>query len=154
MAARRLLNHDSCENLMDLREMTEVGMMRLAIDHHSEEELQELEELLEEMERAVETEDDPVETFFKADETFHDKIAEMGKNPMADKINRVVRSLTYNMRFRTVSIMIREGRAAELIETHRQLMEAIREKDTHDLSNKVRFSYYEEELADEKGQNA
>ena len=149
-----LLNQDSFENLMELREMTEVGMMRLAIDHHSEEELQELEELLEEMERAVETEDDPVETFFKADETFHDKIAEMGKNPMADKINRVVRSLTYNMRFRTVSIMISEGRAEELIETHRQLMEAIREKDTHDLSNKVRFSYYEEELVDETGKGA
>ena len=141
-----ILNQDSFENLMELREMTEVGMMRLAIDHHSEEELQELEELLEEMERAVETEDDPVETFFKADET--------GKNPMADKINRVVRSLTYNMRFRTVSIMISEGRADELIETHRQLMEAIREKDTHDLSNKVRFSYYEEELADETGKGA
>lgn len=141
-----LLNQDSFEKLMELREMTEAGMMRLAIDHHDVEELQELEDLLEEMERAVESEDDPVGTFFAADERFHDKIAEMGKNPMADKINRVVRSLTYDVRFKTVMIMVTEGRAEELIETHRQLMEAIRDKDTHDLSNKVRFSYYEEEV--------
>lgn len=143
-----LLNQDSFENLMELREMTEVGMMRLAIDHHSEEELQELEELLEEMERAVETEDDPVETFFKADETFHDKIAEMGKNPMADKINRVVRSLTYDVRMKTCRTMIENGRAEELIDAHRLLLDAIRGKNLENLSEKVRNSYHEEAIED------
>ena len=142
-----LLNQDSFENLMELREMTEAGMMRLAIDHHNEQELQELESLLEEMERVVEGSDQTIEAFFEADEKFHDKIAEMGKNPMADKINRVVRSLTYNVRYQTLSIMITQGRAAELIGTHRELMEAIRNSDTDNLSDKVRFSYYEEELA-------
>ena len=142
-----ILNQDSFENLMELREMTEAGMMRLAIDHHNEQELQELESLLEEMERVVEGSDQTIEAFFEADEKFHDKIAEMGKNPMADKINRVVRSLTYNVRYQTVSIMITQGRAAELIGTHRELMEAIRNSDTDNLSDKVRFSYYEEELA-------
>ena len=141
-----LLNQDSFENLMELREMTEVGMMQLAIVHHSEEELEELESLLDDMEKAVNVKIDPVGTFFEADERFHDKIAEMGKNPMADKINRVVRSLTYDVRFKTVSILITTGRAEELIETHRRLMEAIRDKDTRNLSEKVRFSYYEEEL--------
>lgn len=141
-----ILNQDSFENLMELREMTEAGMMRLAINHHDEQELEELESLLREMELAVDAPEDPVGTFFNADERFHDKIAEMGKNPMADKINRVVRSLTHNLRKKTVSIMLTEGRADELIETHRQLMKAIREKDTHNLSEKVRFSYYEEEL--------
>ena len=150
-----ILNQDSFDNLMELREMTEAGMMRLAIKNHDDAELEELENRLRDMENTLSgAGEDSVKAFFEADDRFHDMIAVMGKNPMADKINRVVRSLTYNMRFRTVSIMISEGRADELIETHRQLMEAIREKDTHDLSNKVRFSYYEEELADEKGQNA
>ena len=79
-------------------------------------------------------------------EKFHDKIAEMGKNPMADKINRVVRSLTYALRLQTVSTMITTGREDELIETHRQLLEAIRKKDKHSLSSKVRGSYFEEEI--------
>ena len=97
-----ILNQDSFENLMELREMTEAGMMRLAIDHHDEEELIELEEILNEMKTAIEDPDDPVDAFFESDNRFHDKIAEMGKNPMADKINRVVRSLTYALRLQTV----------------------------------------------------
>lgn len=141
-----LLNQDSLENLMELREMTEAGMMRLAIEHHDEHELQELESLLHEIEQASEDRDDPVGAFFEADDHFHDKIAEMGKNPMADKINRVVRSLTYNMRLKTVEMFLSEGRAAELIDAHRVLMEAIRDRDTQSLSAKVRQSYHEEEV--------
>ena len=141
-----ILNQDSFENLMELREMTEAGMMRLAIDHHDEEELIELEEILNEMKTAIEDPDDPVDAFFESDNRFHDKIAEMGKNPMADKINRVVRSLTYALRLQTVSTMITTGREDELFETHRQLLEAIRKKDKHSLSSKVRGSYFEEEI--------
>ena len=141
-----ILNQDSFENLMELREMTEAGMMRLAIDHHDEEELIELGEILNEMKTAIEDPDDPVDAFFESDNRFHDKIAEMGKNPMADKINRVVRSLTYALRLQTVSTMITTGREDELIETHRQLLEAIRQKDKHSLSSKVRGSYFEEEI--------
>jgi len=37
-----ILNKDSFENLMELREMTEAGMMRLAVKNHTEEELKEL----------------------------------------------------------------------------------------------------------------
>ena len=142
-----ILNQDSFDNLMELREMTEAGMMRLAIEHHDEEELNELEELLGEMRKAIDSEDS-VNRFFDVDERFHDKIAEMGKNPMADKVNRVVRTLTYAIRFRTVSEMITGGKSEELINAHRLLIDAIREGDKHNLSEKVRRSYFEEELSD------
>ena len=141
-----ILNQDSFDNLMELREMTEAGMMRLAIEHHDEEELNELEDLLEEMKEAIASED-PVNRFFDVDDRFHDKIAEMGKNPMADKVNRVVRTLTYAIRFRTVSEMITGGKSEELINAHRLLIDAIREGDKHNLSEKVRGSYFEEELS-------
>ena len=120
--------------------------MRLAIEHHDEEELNELEDLLEEMKEAIASED-PVNRFFDVDDRFHDKIAEMGKNPMADKVNRVVRTLTYAIRFRTVSEMITGGKSEELINAHRLLTDAIREGDKHNLSEKVRGSYFEEELS-------
>ena len=141
-----ILNQDSFDNLMELREMTEAGMMKLAIDHHDEEELGELEDLLEEMKEAIAS-DDPVSRFFDVDNRFHDKIAEMGKNPMADKVNRVVRTLTYAIRFRTVSEMIDGGKTEELINAHRLLLDAIREGDKHNLGSKVRGSYFEEELS-------
>lgn len=144
------LNQDSVENLMELREMTETGMMRIAIVHHSESELRELEQILRKMEEAPKDRKDPVKAFFREDDRFHDKIAEMGKNPMADKINRIVRSLTYDLRYKTVSEMIASGRTEELIEAHRRLLEAIREGNLHNVSDKVRGSYYEEVVLEKR----
>lgn len=141
-----ILNQDSFDNLMELREMTETGMLRLAMAHHDESELRELEHLLDEMTKAVEDPEDPVGAFFEVDNRFHDKIADMGKNPMADKINRVVRSLTYAVRYDTVAAMIIGGKSEELIETHRRLFDAIRIGDEKGLSEKVRSSYFEEEI--------
>jgi len=141
-----LLNQDSFENLMELREMTEAGMMRLAIEHHEDRELDELEAILGEMKKALELKENRVDTFFEADNRFHDKIAEMGKNPMADKINKVVRSLTHAVRYQTVSAMILSGKSDKLLDTHVQLFNAIRERDDTDLSEKVRSSYFEDEL--------
>lgn len=144
------LNQDSAENLMELREMTETGMMRIAIAHHSESELRELEQILRKMEEAPKDRKDPVKAFFREDDRFHDKIAEMGKNPMADKINRIVRSLTYDLRYKTVSEMIASGRTEELIEAHRRLLEAIREGNLHNVSDKVRGTYYEEVVLEKR----
>jgi DNA-binding FadR family transcriptional regulator len=141
-----LLNQDSFENLMELREMTEAGMMRLAIEHNEDRELDELESILGEMKKALELRENRVDTFFEADNRFHDKIAEMGKNPMADKINKVVRSLTHAVRYQTVSAMILSGKSDKLLDTHVQLFNAIRERDDTDLSEKVRSSYFEDEL--------
>ena len=137
-----LLNQDSFENLMELREMTEAGMMRLAIEHHEDRELDELEAILGEMKKALELKENRVDTFFEVDNRFHDKIAEMGKNPMADKINKVVRSLTHAVRYQTVSAMILSGKSDKLLDTHVQLFNAIRERDDTDLSEKVRSSYF------------
>jgi DNA-binding FadR family transcriptional regulator len=141
-----LLNQDSFENLMELREMTEVGMMRLAIAHHDEEELVELESIFKEMKAALELKENRVDTFFEADNRFHDKIAEMGKNPMADKINKVVRSLTYAVRYQTVAAMILGGMSDKLLDTHVQLFNAIKNRDLEDISKKVRSSYFEDDL--------
>lgn len=140
------LNQESQESLMELREMTEVGMMELAIKHHDESELHELENILDGMKKAMLSEGNRVKAFFKEDDRFHDKVAEMGKNPMADKINKIVRSLTYDLRVRTVETMLSTGRGEELIEAHRDLYKAIKDKDGFDLSSKVRATYYEEEM--------
>lgn len=143
-----ILNKDSFENLMELREMTEAGMMRLAIVHHDEDQLEELRDILEEMKETLGSED-PVAAFFAVDERFHDKIAEMGKNPMADKVNRVVRTLTHAVRYKTVSSMIEGGRGEELVDAHRSLLEAIRRSNEEELSDKVRDSYFVDELAEQ-----
>lgn len=146
-----ILNKDSFENLMELREMTEAGMMRLAIKNHIEDELTALEGLLTEMEATLGgTDEESVKAFFEADDNFHDKIAEMAKNPMADKINRVVRTLTYAVRFETVSSMITSGKGRELLQAHIELFEAIKEVNSSGLSDKVRETYFVTELMERR----
>ena len=145
-----ILNQDSFENLMELREMTEAGMMRLAIKNHDEAELAELENRLNDMAEIIGgTDEESIREFFEADDRFHDMIAVMGKNPMADKINRVVRSLTYALRYQTVSAMVASGRSEELIDAHRQLLESVRQQDSHSLSDKVKASYFEEVFSEQ-----
>lgn len=142
-----ILNKDSFENLIELREMTEAGMMRLAIKNHEEGEIEELEDILGEMEKIVEDNGDKsIKAFFEVDDKFHDKVASMGRNTMADKINRVVRTLTYAVRYETVSSMISNGKAQELLDAHRELIEAIRQGKEENLNSIVRESYFEEEL--------
>lgn len=146
-----ILNQDSFENLMELREMTEAGMMRLAIKNHDAADLEELENRLRAMENTLcGTDETSVKAFFEADDRFHDMIAVMGKNPMADKINRVVRTLTYAVRYETVSSMITRGKGQELVEAHRVLLEAIKQGDEEVLSDKVRESYFEAELMERR----
>jgi len=146
-----ILNKDSFEYLMELREMTEAGMMRLAIKHHDDKDIEELEAILKEMEETLSgTDEESIQAFFKADDKFHDKIADTGRNPMADKINRVVRTLTYALRYETVSSMITGGKGHELLETHRNLLNAVKEGNEDTLTEKVRESYFESELMERR----
>ena len=142
-----ILNQDSFENLMELREMMESGMMRLAILKHDEEELRRLEELLDEMNRALRG-PNPVDDFFRTDNAFHDMISQMGKNPLSDKLSRVVRTLTYKVRYETVAVMVESGRGAELVAAHRELYEAIRRRDDSRLTEMVRETYFGDLLPD------
>ncbi len=141
-----LLNQDSFENLMELREMTEAGMMRLAILKGTGGEISVLEGYVEEMAASLELGEQAVEEFFRVDNQFHDAIAHMGRNPLAEKINRVVRTLTYAMRHETVSAMILSGRGEELVAAHRELCETLRSKDLSRLDSVVRESYFGEVL--------
>ena len=141
-----ILNQDSFENLMELREMTEAGMTRLAILKYDEAEIKTLEERLDDMRAALDRKENTVDEFFRADNAFHDQISKMGKNPLADKVGRVVRTLTYAMRYETVSAMIRGGRGAELLAAHEELCQALKKRDVSHIEEIVRESYFGEVL--------
>ena len=145
-----ILNQDSFENLMELREMTETGIMRLAILKYDESEGRALEHLLEQMKTVIHCGENAVDNFFQVDNEFHDMISQMGKNPLADKISRVVRTLTYAMRYETVTTMINSGRGEELLAAHSQLYETLKNRNLCNLQQTVRDSYFGEALHSEE----
>ena len=137
-----ILNQDSFDNLMELREMVETGIMRLASQKYDEEDGHALEAMLEQMKEIVHSGDNEVDRFFAVDNEFHDLISQMGKNPLADKISRVVRTLTHAVRYETVSTMITSGRGDELVAAHSKLLEILRGHEGEDVEEIVRGTYF------------
>ncbi len=113
---------DSYENLMELRELIKVGGggVRHAEDSGGRFTYTEREaELHGERDRKRAGD---VENAFLADNEFHNTISDMGKDPLVNKINQVVRVLTYSMRMKTVETMIKTGRGRELLRRTRKSM--------------------------------
>ena len=148
-----ILNQDSFENLMELREMVEAGIMRLASQKYDEKDGCALEALLEQMKEIVHSGDNEVDRFFEVDNRFHDLISQMGRNPLADKISRVVRTLTHAVRYDTVTTMIESGRGDELVAAHSQIFEMLKDRRADDVETIVRATYFEDALHGAEGQS-
>lgn len=119
------------DSLMELRELTEVGILRLAIKKRSEEGLETIREKLDAFSDAVEQED--LTAAFQADNDFHDAVSSLCQNDLVDKINRVVRVLTYAVRQKTVYTMIQTGRGQELLQAHWKIYEILYTKNMEGL---------------------
>jgi len=141
---------DSYENLMELREMMEVGVMQLAMKKVTQKELDILKNKLENMHEEIRKGPDNVENAFWADNEFHDAISDMGQNPLVDKINQVVRTLTHAMRLETVRTMIETGEGEELYKAHENIYRMIADKDTEHMDKAVRATYFTEKLNNEE----
>ena len=132
-------------NLMELREMMEVGVMRLAIVKYEESELEKLREKLDILREEIAKGPENVENVFIVDNVFHDTVSEMGHNPIVDRINNVVREMTHKMRHLSVKNMLESGRGEELYEAHETIYRKIKERDDTNLNRDIRRTYFPEE---------
>lgn len=128
------------DSLMELRELTEVGILRLAIKKRSEEGLETIREKLDAFSDAVEQEN--LTAAFQADNDFHDAVSSLCQNDLVDKINRVVRVLTYAVRQKTVYTMIQTGRGQELLQAHWKIYEILYTKDMEGLEEVIHDTYF------------
>ena len=133
---------DSYDSLMELREMTEAGVLRLAMEKQTKEDMEGLSRALAQMKEAFFREPQDLQASFEADNRFHDTIMEMGRNVMVSKINNIVRILTESVRYDTVSGMITSGRADELYEAHERIYQMLCQKDTGNLNECIRGTYF------------
>ena len=137
---------ESYDNLMDLREMMEVGVVQLAMTKYNEQDMENLEEKLKAMKEAIEQGAHNTLEAFQVDNAFHDAVSQMGHNPLVDKINRVVQMLTYSVRLETVTHMIESGRGMELYKAHENICRMLREKDKSNINQNIIETYFEEEI--------
>ena len=129
------------DSLMELRELTEVGILRLAMKKQQPEGLKLILDKLAAFEKAVEEEGD-VEAAFQADNDFHDAVSALCQNALVDKINRVVRVLTYAVRRETVATMIQTGRGQELLAAHWKIYEILSTRNMEGLDEIIHNTYF------------
>ena len=131
------------DSLIELRELIEVGIMRLAIRKRNPEQLAEIRRRLEDFEDAAAgRRGEIVEACFLADDAFHAAVSAMCQNDLADKINRVVRVLTYAVRRKTVETMISSGRSREHVDVHWKIYEMLETGNTENLEALIHHSYF------------
>lgn len=130
------------QSLIELRELTEVGILRLAIKKQSREGLELIRQRLEEFESAAAREGDVLESVFQADNNFHDAVSALCQNSLVDKINRVVRMLTYAVRHDTVETMLTTGRVRELIQAHWRIYEVLSQRTEAGLEEIIHNTYF------------
>lgn len=133
---------DSSQDLMELRELTEVGILRLAAAKHCPEDDRLLEEKLQAMRDIAQQESISAEDLFLADNAFHDAVALVGRNALVDKVSRVVRVLTCAVRHETVEKMVAQGKAWDLIRAHERILEILRTQDMEHLNEIIRTTYF------------
>lgn len=137
-----ILNQQNEQELNELRAMVESGVMRLAIDKCTEEEIAVLHEQLELLKHEMTAENADAERVFVVDNKFHDLISDMGHNTMVQKINAIVRVLTYSTRYDSVKRMIESGRGEELYMAHERVYDLIASRRKDRLYDAVSETYF------------
>lgn len=137
-----ILNQENSSDLNELRAMVETGVMRLAVQKSTEEEIQQLYERMMTLKETIMTENPDSEKVFEADNAFHDMITEMGHNEMVSKINAITRVLTYSMRYDSVKGMLESGRGEELYLAHERVYQLIADRQLEGLHESVEGTYF------------
>lgn len=133
---------DSTESLKELREMIEVGTIKMAIRKATEKDLEQLWERYDDFAKAVFAEPVNAQAVFDADNNFHDLVSSIAKNPMIAKISSLVRLLTHDLRYKTVIDMLAIGQGRTLLEAHKHISDAICNKDATELDSVVHDGYF------------
>ncbi len=137
-----LCKDDDYSSLLELRQTTEVGILHLAIQKRDMEGLKIIKEKLTLFKEECMRENYDVEKAFEADNDFHDAVMAMGHNELMEKINAIVRMLTYSMRKATVARMIESGRGKELYDAHERICQIIEDEDESDIHNIIKETYF------------
>jgi DNA-binding FadR family transcriptional regulator len=133
---------DSYDELMDLREIMEIGTMLTVVRNATDEEILTLSEPLEALQVACLAETPDVEAVFQKDDAFHKAIMALSHNRMVERISDIVRTMTHDMRHESVELMLSGGRNEEFYLAHEKLYRLLRDRDVDGVYREIRSTYF------------
>ena len=125
-----LEDSESVEDALDARRVIDKGIVELAIDRASDEDIAELEAILAKMCRPSEGCD--YESFFVLNEQFHLAIAAATKNPLIVRVMQLLLHVTHQKLWKqtiTEYFLRDERHFQQSLEEHRQIYLALRDRD-------------------------
>ncbi len=117
---------DSLDSLKELREWIDFGILELAMVKAESDDLFHLEEQLNKL--LTEIDGGDVEKVFIADDNFHEAISTAAHNSLLGQIARLVRTLTSEIRMKTIANMMNYGKRDELKRAHEDLFKVVKYK--------------------------
>ena len=117
---------DSLDNLKELREWIDFGILELAMEKAEPEDIFHLEEQLNKLLEAIDG--GIAEKVFVADDNFHEAISTAAHNSLLGQIAKLVRTLTSELRMSTVRNMIKLGKGEELKKAHIDLFKIVKHR--------------------------
>lgn len=128
--------------LMELRELIEIGLMKLAKQKLTPNSREELIRQYHCLAESFEEKPHSVQAVFQADNLFHESISSVCQSPLIDSMNTTVRKLTEKLRLDTVTRIIKEGKQENFKAAHWELLNyLIAEETAYDIDRIVRQSY-------------
>lgn len=133
---------DSYNELLELREIMETGTMLTVIRNASDEEIARLSEPLVALGQACRRENPSVEEVFSRDDDFHDAIMALAHNRMVERIASTVRTMTHDMRHKSVELMVCNERMDELYQAHEKIYCLLSTRDVDGVYREIRSTYF------------
>ena len=115
---------NSTDSLKDLREWIDWGILRLAVVKADESDIAALEESFADLESALD--DNDINKIFEADNAFHLALNNAAHNSLFLKIAELIRTLTSELRLRTIKSMTELDKLNEMKTVHKIFLDAVK----------------------------
>jgi GntR family transcriptional repressor for pyruvate dehydrogenase complex len=126
LAFSLILNQKTPQELLELREMLEIGIMGVAIEKATSEDIKKMELAIESLESRADCEN--TEELCQADLHFHYIFAKATHNPLIEKVARTI----WDMFVPSIIKSLRQGRTKikieEAVREHKMILKAVKEK--------------------------
>ena len=137
-----ILQHNSCQDFVDLRRAIDIGTLYVLINRHpNDEELAVLKEKLNTLETLVCSERPDVRRITQADCEFHNEIISLTSNPQLKTLSEYINLITVPSREKTTEKVIANGEIKSFIRLHRQLYRIIERSDKSGIERAVLDHY-------------
>lgn len=136
-----ILQKDVAEEIIELRKVIDIGILQVAIQKLSDEQLAEITRYLNILEHEMKKETASVEEILEADLNFHMAITIAIDNKLLTSMYHYVDRITIPSRTHAIELMLKTEERENFIALHRQLVDLIKNKNLEKIENIISEHY-------------